>query len=157
MAGTAALLVLGACASYVERGQTLYGEQRFVEAAEVFELTESRLKTSTDQERAQYGLYRGVTLLRLGDLKRSQRWLAFAYDIERAKPGILQPQDRALLDQAWDDLARQRHTAVEPVPSHSVVAAGSVTPTRPDVQTVPVSPTRTVPRSTVEPASPARP
>jgi tetratricopeptide (TPR) repeat protein len=157
MAAAGALALLGACTSYVERGQALYGEGRFVEAAEVFERTENRLKSSTDEERAQYGLYRGVTLLALGDLTRSHRWLSFAYDIERSKPGSLDPEDRALLDQAWDDLSRQLQTAVEPAPQHAVVAAESTAAFRPDVQAAPSSPTDRASQPTLNGAAPAEP
>jgi hypothetical protein len=43
----AAALCAGACSPYVNRGETLYREGRYIEAAEVFELTETKLKAST--------------------------------------------------------------------------------------------------------------
>ena len=52
---------------YVSRGSALYDEARYVEAAEVFERTEDRLVSSSNAERARFGLYRGATFLKLGD------------------------------------------------------------------------------------------
>src|SRR5262245_9468496 len=94
-----ASLLLGAVAAcggyYVTRGADLYADGRYVEAAEVFERTEYRLVNSSPEQRAQYAVFRGATLLALGDLTQSHRWLAFAYDIERSQPGTLDERQRA--------------------------------------------------------------
>lgn len=96
-----------ACESYVRRGSTLYADGRYIEAAEVFERTENRLGDATDRERAEYGLYRGMTLLVLGDLKNARRWLSYAYEIERRNPGTLRADRRALLDRGWFELGQR--------------------------------------------------
>src|SRR5688572_17609889 len=67
--------LLSACTFYVHRGSDLYFQGRYIEAAQVLEQTESRLTEADPVERAEYGLYRGVTLLRLGDLDGALRWL----------------------------------------------------------------------------------
>jgi len=106
--------ILG-CSSYVKRGSALYAEGRYIEAAEVFERTEGRLPESTPREKAEYALYRGTTLLVLGDLRNSHRWLTYAYDIERAVPGSLHQDKRALLDRSWYELGQKLNpTAVSP-------------------------------------------
>jgi hypothetical protein len=105
-----AAATLGACEGYVKRGSALYADGRYVEAAEVFERTEHRLGDSSAKERAEYGVYRGMTLLVLGDLKNAQRWLAYAYEVERHKPGSLRTDRRALLDRGWFELGQRLRT-----------------------------------------------
>ena len=99
-------LTLGSlgCSSHVKRGCTLYAEGRYVEAAEVFEHTESQLGEASPRERAEYGTYRGLTLLVLGDLRNAHRWLAYAYQLEQLYPGSLRARQRALLDRGWYEL-----------------------------------------------------
>ena len=99
-------LALGAagCSSHVKRGGALYAEGRYVEAAEVFEHTESQLGGATSREKAEYSTYRGLTLLVLGDLRNAHRWLAYAYQLEQRYPGSLRTRQRALLDRGWHEL-----------------------------------------------------
>ena len=97
--------VLGGCSPYVNRGETLYREGRYIEAAEVFELTETKLKASPSEVRAEYGLYRGLTYLRLDDLRNAHVWLTYATTVEKKTPGQLTSDERALLDRAWKELA----------------------------------------------------
>ncbi len=104
------LLPLGCSISPVQRGGALYAEARYVEAAEVFERTEPRLPEASPRERASYGVYRGMTMLALGDERRAARWLRYAYSIERREPGSLSPEARAELDRGWAEL-RARHGA----------------------------------------------
>ena len=95
-------LVLAGCgASYVGRGVDLYEDRRYVEAAEVFERTERRLAQESMAGRARYGLYRGAALFELGDRRRAERWLGYAFDVEREFPGSLDASERALLQRTW--------------------------------------------------------
>ena len=99
--GFSALLVLlgSACGGhYVVRGTVLYDEGRYVEAAEVFERTEQRLTGSSDSERARFGLYRGATFLKLGDVPHAARWLGYARSIQKRDADALSDDDAALLD-----------------------------------------------------------
>jgi tetratricopeptide (TPR) repeat protein len=95
------------CGSYVKRGTTLYTDGRYVEAAEVFEQSEYRLRDSSAREQAEYGLYRGLTLLVLGDLNNAQRWLAYSYEVERYTPDALPSDQRALLDRGWLEVGQR--------------------------------------------------
>ena len=83
LAATLAASIIG-CEGYVRRGSSLYADGRYIEAAEVFERTEQRLPDTTPRERAEYGLYRGMTFLVLGDLQNAHRWMAYAYEVERS-------------------------------------------------------------------------
>ena len=122
---------LGGCSPYVNRGETLYREGRYIEAAEVFELTEGRLKASPTEVCAEYGLYRGLTYLRLDDLRSAHVWLTYAATVEKRRPGQLTSDERSLLERGWKELAdrtrARRVTQVEPerVASSEPGAAGS--------------------------------
>lgn len=104
---------LTGCETHVRRGTTLYADGRYVEAAEVFERTEYRLTEYTPRERAEYGLYRGMTLLVLGDLPKAKRWLTYAYEVERVAPGALRSDRRALLDRGWFELGQRQRAELD--------------------------------------------
>jgi hypothetical protein len=91
---------LFACTYFVSRGSDLYSQGRYIEAAQVLEQTEYRLAHSEDaDEHAEYGLYRGATLLRLGDLDGAQHWLEYARQWEQRHPGALRDDERDLLEE----------------------------------------------------------
>lgn len=124
-----ALLILGACAARSQRGCSLYQEGRYIEAAEAFEQTQYRLASSDAEQRAEYGLYRGLTYLELGDLARAREWLAYAFQIGRQSSGALDREERAELDRAWTELdARSRQQGVPPPPSAVAASAGPESP-----------------------------
>jgi hypothetical protein len=103
----AALLLVSACGGhYVTRGTALYDDARYVEAAEVFEQTESRLVSSSTSERARFGLYRGATFLKLGDSVHAARWLGYARSLVKSDPDVLNDDDLALLDASLKALGR---------------------------------------------------
>ena len=89
--------VLVGCSFFVDRGSDLYFQGRYIEAAHVLEKTENRLEGGSPGERAAYGLYRGATLLRLGDLGGAERWLDFARRTEIQFPGSLSRGELQLL------------------------------------------------------------
>jgi tetratricopeptide (TPR) repeat protein len=95
------LLLTGCGHSYMGRAVDLYEQRRYVEAAEVFERTERRLAEEGMPERARYGLYRGAALFELGDRRRAERWLGYAFDVEREYPGSLDHEERSLLERTW--------------------------------------------------------
>jgi len=100
----AALLPAGllvACTYYVSRGSDLYFQGRYIEAAQVLEQTEARLAEADPYERAEYGLYRGATLLRLGDLDGALHWLEYAQSWEQRYPGSLRADERELLEERF--------------------------------------------------------
>jgi hypothetical protein len=100
-------LLASGCSPYVNRGETLYREGRYIEAAEVFELTEAKLRASTSEVCAEYGLYRGLTYLRLDDLRSAQVWLTYAITVEKKLPGQLTSDERVMLHQGWKELAER--------------------------------------------------
>ncbi len=134
--GAALLLALFAgCSNYVKRGSALYADGRYIEAAEVFERTEYRLGESSPRQQAEYGLYRGLTLLVLGDLQAAHRWLTFSYEIERTHPGALRGNRRALLDRGWFELAQRMRSMPTPgAPPTAIAASQPPAPLPPPVR-----------------------
>ncbi len=96
-----------ACGGHVSRGHSLYDGGYYVEAAELFERSEARLSSWPPRDRAAYGLYRGMTLLELGDLQGAARWLAYARWIADENPGALDRGEAQLLVQSQQSLDRQ--------------------------------------------------
>jgi hypothetical protein len=103
---TVCIGVLGtaACARPLERGEALYEGGRYVEAAETFEVTESRLPELSPDSCATFGLYRGLTYVKLGDVENARKWLAYSYSVEQKSPGMLLPEQRRLLDRGWAEV-----------------------------------------------------
>ena len=88
-----------ACTHYVGRGSDLYHQGRYIEAAHVLEMSERRLKEADDDERATYGLYRGATLFRLGDIDGARRWLEYSERLCVSHPKVLQGDEHELLEE----------------------------------------------------------
>jgi tetratricopeptide (TPR) repeat protein len=136
------------CSSYVKRGGALYGEGRYVEAAEVFEHTEAQLGNASPRERAEYGTYRGLTLLVLGDLRNAHRWLAYAYQLEQIYPGSLRSRERAELDRGWYELG----VRIRSLPSAGVAPPTAIAVSQPPQNLPPpAAPRDPVRRSLVNP------
>jgi hypothetical protein len=93
------LSTLTACTYCVGRGSDLYYQGRYIEAAHVLEMGEHDLRAEDTEDRALYGLYRGATLFRLGDLDGARRWLEYAGQISAAHPAMLQEEQRELLQE----------------------------------------------------------
>jgi tetratricopeptide (TPR) repeat protein len=125
-----------ACASNTDRGRALYADGRFIEAAELFEHSEPQLAELEPRERVRYGLYRGMTLLRLGDLDRAARWLHYAQTTAAKSPEALDANERQALSVAWQQLDVARtHEPRTPDPLLDAVAHSSAPsqPMAPDV------------------------
>jgi hypothetical protein len=71
-----------------------------------------------------------MTLLVLGDLHNAQRWLAYAYEVERHAPGSLRADRRALLDRGWFELGQRLRAKPEPdhAPPGTAIAASQPPP-----------------------------
>lgn len=88
-------LALIACgASSVQRGAEFYDERRYIDAAQIFEHTERRLPEYDANERALYAVYRGATLLALGNREGARRWLDYGVRLNE----LLPERERRLLD-----------------------------------------------------------
>jgi hypothetical protein len=116
----------------VQRGTNLYADGRYIEAAEVFERTEDRLPEMSAADQARYGLYRGLTLLVLGDQRGAHQWFSYAQDVERRHPGSLGAQRQSLLERGSYELGmRFRQTPAPPGLSTALAATPPVAPPPP--------------------------
>lgn len=123
--------------SHVEHGRALYANGHYVEAAAVFEHGEVTMADASPKERAQYGTYRGLTLLVLGDIAQAQRWLTYAYAVEQRNPGSINERLRAHLDQGWYDLLRRTGPApLTPPPGAAFAVQNSAPPATPEARPV---------------------
>ncbi|MGH7294122.1 MAG: hypothetical protein ACRELB_04280 [Polyangiaceae bacterium] len=92
-----AALVLAGCAGALGRGESQFDEGRYPEAKNTFAALEAESHGWSDAKRAEYALYRGLTLNALGDRDAAGVWLREARAIEDAHPGSLTPdQERRL-------------------------------------------------------------
>jgi hypothetical protein len=90
----------GCGGSAVSRGAEYYSEGRYIDAAQVFEHGESHLAQYGAPEQAQYALYRGSTLLALGDLEQARHWLHYGSAIVARHGDALTERERAALAKA---------------------------------------------------------
>jgi hypothetical protein len=104
------LFASGCGGHFVTRGSDLYRDGSYVEAAEVFEQTEQRLASSSNSERARFGLYRGATFLELGDAPHAARWLGYAREVVKSDPDALNRDDLALLEASLKAVASAKPT-----------------------------------------------
>jgi hypothetical protein len=115
------LLLLSACGGhFVARGSELYRDGSYVEAAEVFERTEQRLTSSSNSERARFGLYRGATFLELGDAAHAARWLGYAREVVKTDPSALGRDDLALLEASLKAVASAKPPEPNATPTLSL-------------------------------------
>jgi len=98
-------MLTGCGGGYVGRARRDYGDGRYLEAAERLGQHEADLYDLAPRRQAEYGIYRGLSLMMLGDYAGAHQWLSFAYTVERQNPGALKPEQRAELDRGWAQLA----------------------------------------------------
>jgi hypothetical protein len=88
----AAVLFTG-CAGALARGEAQFDNGSYPEAKQTFASLEADSRTWDDRQRAEYALYRGLTLAALGDREHAGPWLRQARAIEEAHPGSLSPEN----------------------------------------------------------------
>ena len=115
-----ALFSAGCARNYVSRGAELYAGGNYVEAALLFERTETRLASASPDERARYGLYRGVTFQALGDVHGAKRWLAYSESTLRKERAELSSDEKNLLGFSLREITGEE---ADPPVSEPAVAA----------------------------------
>jgi hypothetical protein len=86
-------LALCACGGSLAEGKSLFEKGRYPEAKQTFAASEADSRRWSDPRRAEYALYRGLTLGALGDRAQAGVWLREAQAIEQARPGSLTTED----------------------------------------------------------------
>ena len=90
---TAALAALAGCAGPLARAEAQFTDGQYPAAKQALAALESESRTWDAASRAEYALYRGLTLAALGDSSRGAAWLRDAKEAEDARPGSLSPED----------------------------------------------------------------
>jgi hypothetical protein len=96
MRAPALLVVLpwiAACGGALAEGQSQFDKGRYPEAKQTLAAVEAESRTWSDDRRARYALYRGLTLGALGDRAQAGVWLREAKAIEAEHPGSLSTED----------------------------------------------------------------
>jgi hypothetical protein len=113
----ACLLLFNCAGSTLNRGADFYAQGRYIDAAQIFEHSEGELVGYDGAERAHYGLYRGATLLALGDVDDAQHWLSYGESF--ASVALSAAERRALIHTLLST-----HRAVPGSPAIPAVTAG---------------------------------
>lgn len=88
-----ALLWIVGCAGLLGDGKAQFKKGRYAEAKATFAQAEAESRGWDDTRRAEYALYRGLTLGALGDRAGAAVWLKEAKALEDAHPGSLSRED----------------------------------------------------------------
>jgi hypothetical protein len=118
------LLSLVGCGTFVGRAKKAYAQGRYLEVSEDLGRREEDLPYLSSSAQIDYGIYRGLALLNLGDALGARRWLNFANEVEKENPGTMQDEQRIVLTRALGDLAAARQPA-PPSPPEAVPPASS--------------------------------
>jgi len=84
---------LAGCGGALAEGESQFAKGRYPEAKQTFASIEGDSRRWSDDRRAEYALYRGLTLGALGDRAMAGVWLREAKAIEDTHPGSLSPED----------------------------------------------------------------
>jgi len=87
------LTLLAACGGALAEGRSEFNKGRYPEAKQTLASLESDSRAWNDAKRAEYALYRGLTLAALGDRAEADVWLREAKAIEDVHPGSLSRED----------------------------------------------------------------
>jgi hypothetical protein len=93
-------VILMACGGPLADGEAAFKKARYPAAKQAFASLEAEMRVSDDATRAEYALYRGLTLTALGDRAHAAQWLLEAKSLEDAQAGTLREDDARRLSVA---------------------------------------------------------
>jgi hypothetical protein len=99
---TLLVFTLGACGGALAEGESEFKKGRYPEAKQTFASLEGEAARYDDSKRAEYALYRGLTLGALGDRAQAAIWVREAKALDAAHPGSLSPEDARRMKTALD-------------------------------------------------------
>lgn len=102
------LAATGCGGGAISNARQAYQDGRYLEAAEKLDAYEHEVHKLSPEKQADYGLYRGLSLMMLGDHAEAGRWLDFTAAIEAKRPGTLGPEKQRELGQARATLAKNQ-------------------------------------------------
>ncbi len=86
-------IAIVACGGMLADGKAQFDKGRYPEAKQTFAAIEVESRGWSDAKRAEYALYRGLTLSALGDRAAAGVWLKEAKALVDASPGSLGAED----------------------------------------------------------------
>ncbi len=95
-------VTLAACGGALAEGESEFKKGRYPEAKQTFASLEEEAAHYDDSKRAEYALYRGLTLGALGDTAEAAIWVREAKALEAAHPGSLSQEDARRMKTAID-------------------------------------------------------
>jgi len=95
-----ALLCLAGCGGALAEGESQFKKGRYPEAKQTLASIEAESRSYDVARRAEYALYRGLTLSALGDRAQAGVWLREARAIVDTAPGSLEQEDTLRLKEA---------------------------------------------------------
>lgn len=93
-------LILPACGGPLAEGEADFKKARYPAAKQTFASIEAEMRVSDKSTRAEYALYRGLTLTALGDRAHGAQWLREAKALEDTQAGALHEDDARRLSVA---------------------------------------------------------
>jgi Flp pilus assembly protein TadD len=97
-----ALPCLAACGGALAEGESQFRSGRYPEAKQTFASIEAQSRSYDDRRRAEYALYRGLTLAALGDRAQASVWLREAKALVDTDPRSLEHEDALRLKEAME-------------------------------------------------------
>src|SRR5579862_2114015 len=99
-----ALMAAGlmACGGALSEGRSEFQAGHYPHAKQIFASIEGESRGYSEGDRAEYALYRGLTLDALGDKAQGSVWLREAKAIEDTRPGTLAPEETLRLKTALE-------------------------------------------------------
>jgi hypothetical protein len=106
--------MLAGCGGYIGGAKRAYSQGRYLEVAEELGEREPEVSELSPRRKAEYGMYRGLSLMRLRDYPGAMQWMSFAYEVERQSPGALKPEQRLELDEGFVHVTQRLGAAPPP-------------------------------------------
>jgi tetratricopeptide (TPR) repeat protein len=97
-----ALSCFAACGGPLADGESQFKKGQYPQAKQTFASIEAQSRSYGDGPRAEYALYRGLTLSALGDRAQASVWLREAKAILDTNPQSLEHEDALRLKEAID-------------------------------------------------------
>lgn len=88
------IALAGCGGGYVGGAKRAYSQGRYLEAAEELGEHEDEVHGLSPRRKAEYGLYRGLSLMMLRDYQGAEQWMSFALTVDKQSPGALRPEQR---------------------------------------------------------------
>jgi hypothetical protein len=96
------VLGVGGCAGPLSEGKSEFVAGHYPHAKQIFASLETESREYDERDRASYALYRGLTLMAVGDRPQAAVWLREAKAIEDTRPGTLSDEDALRLKTALE-------------------------------------------------------